>query len=102
MATAAERSRRAEVRTRSAASFSECLGAVARKPTAPSHRSFRSYQATARCSAQPASDLSKLCGRTLASERRTRHQMLAHGEPTNDDRLESNGANEALGDGDRF
>jgi hypothetical protein len=28
--------------------------------------------------------------------------MLAHGEPTNDDRLESNGANEALGDGDRF
>src|ERR1700675_1319841 len=53
-------------------------------------------------SVQAAGDLSNLCRRVLASERRSRYQMPAHGEPADDNGLEPDFTNEALGDRDRF
>jgi len=51
---------------------------------------------------QAAGDLSNLCRRVLASERRPGYQMLAHGQPPDEDGLEPDLTNEALGDRNRL
>src|SRR3990167_565279 len=63
---------------------------------------FAYAQSVKLASAQAAGDLSNLCRRVLASERRSRHQMPAHGEPADENGLEPDLTNEALGDRDRL
>src|SRR5713101_5238593 len=53
-------------------------------------------------SAQAGGSLTDLCRRVLASERRSRHEMLAHGEAADENGLEPDLANESLGCRDRF